>query len=203
MARRWIALLRAVNLGPRNKVPMAELRRLFEEAGAEDVRTWIQSGNVVFAQSKPDAAKLERAIEQELGVKTVVVLRSAAQMKKLAGSHPFGRDTSNSHVAFFLEKPRAAALRRVAELDIGDNKYEVLGSDVALYYPPGPGRDAHDGQAGEDPGDPGHRAQLAHGAKLAELAVSARPSPNRFALTSRIQSPPAARAHTAATITPP
>ena len=137
MASRWIALLRAVNLGPRNKVPMAELRRIVEEAGAEDVRTWIQSGNVVFSQSKPDAVKLEAAIEQELGVRTVIVLRSAAQMKKLAGSHPFGRDTSNSHVAFFVEKPRAAALRQVAELDLGDNKFELIGSDVALYYPTG------------------------------------------------------------------
>ena len=137
MASRWIALLRAVNLGARNKVPMAELRRLVEEAGAEDVGTWIQSGNVVFSQSKPDAAKLEAAIEKELGVRTAIVLRSATQMKKLAASHPFGRDTSNSHVAFFLAKPRAAAMREVAELDIGDNKYELIGSDVALYYPTG------------------------------------------------------------------
>ena len=137
MASRWIALLRAVNLGPRNKVPMAELRRLFEEAGAEDVQTWIQSGNVVFSLAKPDAAKLETAIAKKLGVETVVVLRSAAQLKKLAGAHPFGRDTSNSHVAFFVERPRAAALRKVADLDIGDNKYEVIGRDVALYYPRG------------------------------------------------------------------
>jgi uncharacterized protein (DUF1697 family) len=116
---------------------MADLRRLFEDAGAEDVRTWIQSGNVVFSQSKPDATKFERAIERELGVTTVVVLRSATQMKKLAGSHPFGRDTSSSHVAFFVEKPRAAAMREVAELDLGDNKFELIGSDVALYYPSG------------------------------------------------------------------
>jgi len=135
--RRWIALLRAVNLGARNKVPMAELRRLFEEAGAEDVRTYIQSGNVVFSLAKPDAGKLEAAIKQELGVTTVVVLRRATQMSKLAGAHPFGRDTSNSHVAFFVEKPPAAALREVAELDIGDNKFELIGSDVALYYPSG------------------------------------------------------------------
>jgi uncharacterized protein (DUF1697 family) len=137
VATRWIALLRAVNLGARNKVPMAELRRLFEEAGAEDVRTWIQSGNVVFSQSKPEATRFEAAIAEELGVRTVIVLRSGAQIKKLAGSHPFGRDTSNSHVAFFREKPRAAAMRQVSELDVGDNRFELIGSDVALYYPTG------------------------------------------------------------------
>jgi uncharacterized protein (DUF1697 family) len=133
----WIALLRAVNLGSRNKVPMAGLREVFEDAGAEDVRTYIQSGNVVFAQAKPDREALEAAVAKEFGVETVIVLRSARQIERLAGSHPFGKDTSNSHVAFLAEKPRAAALRSVSELDIGDNKFEAIGSDIALYYPRG------------------------------------------------------------------
>ena len=137
MAKVWIALLRAVNLGARNKVPMAGLRQLFEESGADDVRTYIQSGNVVFAHAKPDAAALEKVIAEEFGVKTVVVLRTGAQIRKLAKSHPFGRDTSSSHVAFFVEKPPAAGLRAVAQFDRGDNEYDVLGSDIALYYPRG------------------------------------------------------------------
>ena len=57
MARGWVALLRGINLGARNKVPMAELRQVFEDAGAQLVRTYIQSGNVLFEQPKPDAAK--------------------------------------------------------------------------------------------------------------------------------------------------
>jgi uncharacterized protein (DUF1697 family) len=133
----WIALLRAVNLGARNKVPMAGLRTLFEKVGDEDVRTYIQSGNVVFGHKAPKREQLEAAIGKEFGVKTVVVLRRASQMRKLADSHPFGRDTSSSHVAFFVEKPRAAGLRAVSALDIGDNKFELIGSDIALYYPRG------------------------------------------------------------------
>jgi uncharacterized protein (DUF1697 family) len=133
----WIALLRAVNLGSRNKVPMAGLRDLFEEAGGEDVRTYIQSGNVVFRRTKPDREALEAAIAKEFGVKTVIVLRSARQIKKLAGSHPFGKDTSNSHVAFLREKPGRVALRKLAEVDAGTDRIEVIGSDVALHYPNG------------------------------------------------------------------
>jgi len=133
----WIALLRAVNLGSRNKVPMAGLRELFENAGGEDVRTYIQSGNVVFAQAKPDSAALEAAVAKEFGVETVIVLRTARQMKKLAGSHPFGKDTSNSHVAFLSEKPSRTALRRLAEVDTGTDRIEVIGSDIALHYPNG------------------------------------------------------------------
>jgi uncharacterized protein (DUF1697 family) len=133
----WIALLRAVNLGARNKVPMAGLRQVFEEAGAEDVRTYIQSGNVVFAHAKPDRAALEAAVAKAFGVETVIVLRTARQMKKLAGSHPFGKDTSKSAVAFLAEKPSRAALRELAKLEISPDKCEVIGPDIALYYPNG------------------------------------------------------------------
>ena len=136
MASTWIALLRAVNLGARNKVPMAGLRQLFEEVGAEDVRTYIQSGNVVFAHPKPDREPLEAAVANAFGVKTVIVLRTAAQMKKLAASHPFGADTSNSHVTFLLEKPDGAALRKLAEVATGD-QFKVIASDIALHYPNG------------------------------------------------------------------
>jgi uncharacterized protein (DUF1697 family) len=133
----WIALLRAVNLGSRNKVPMAGLREVFEKAGGEDVRTYIQSGNVVFAHAEPDREALESAVAKAFGVKTVIVLRTARQIKKLAGSHPFGKDTSNSHVAFLAKKPDREVLRKLAELDPGTDRFEVIGSDVALYYPNG------------------------------------------------------------------
>ena len=74
MAPGWVALLRGVNLGSRNKVPMVELREVFEAAGAEAVRTYIQSGNVLFEYAKPDAAKLEQAIADAFGVESTVVL---------------------------------------------------------------------------------------------------------------------------------
>ena len=137
MERRWIALLRAVNLVKRNRVPMAGLREVFERAGGEDVRTYIQSGNVVFAHEHPDRAALEAAIIDAFGVETVVVLRTATQMQKLAASHPFGDDTSNSLVAFLLEKPSPAAVRRLAGSDGGTDEFKVIGSDVALHYPNG------------------------------------------------------------------
>ena len=75
----WVGLLRAVNLGARNKVPMADLRRLCEEVGCESVRTYIQSGNVLFTHASSNRAslakKLERAVADTFGVDTPVVLR--------------------------------------------------------------------------------------------------------------------------------
>jgi uncharacterized protein (DUF1697 family) len=129
----WVALLRAVNVGGRNPVPMAELRRVLEDAGYADVRTVIQSGNVVFAHPKPSAAEIEALIDAAFGVRPTVVLRSARQLRALAESHPFGADTSHTHVAFLARKPRAAALHALDGLD----RYELVGSDLALHFPDG------------------------------------------------------------------
>jgi uncharacterized protein (DUF1697 family) len=135
--KRWVALLRAVNLGKRNKVPMAELRRVLEDAGCDSVRTYIQSGNVVFGHDSPDAAVLEAAIEKAFGVRTTVVLRSARQIRRLAASHPFGKDTSRSFVAFLADKPKRSALRALAELDVAPDRFEPVGPDLVLHYPTG------------------------------------------------------------------
>src|SRR5438034_8305362 len=77
-AMRWVALLRAVNLGARNKVPMAELRKQLEEAGYGDVRTYIASGNVLLdgpAGRKKLGSDLERLVLDAFGVTTAAILR--------------------------------------------------------------------------------------------------------------------------------
>ena len=133
----WAALLRAVNLGARNKVPMAPLRALFEREGCAGVRTYVQSGNVVFRHPSPDADALAAAIADEFGVDTVVVLRRARQLRTLAARHPFGKDTSATHVAF-----PAAALRprdRTALLELAEGKDElaIVAGEIVLRYPGG------------------------------------------------------------------
>jgi uncharacterized protein (DUF1697 family) len=125
----WIALLRAVNLGSRNKVPMAELRTALAEAGYADVRTVIASGNVVFSSdTKPSARAVESLIAEEFGVTTTVILRSAAQIRKLRKARPFER---NAYVAFLAAKPRST--RALEGLD----PFAVVGSDIVLHFPSG------------------------------------------------------------------
>ncbi len=142
MAQGWVALLRAVNLGARNKVPMARLREVLEDAGCDSVATYIQSGNVVLEYGRKSdrtalTKKLERAIESEFGVAAAVVLRTFAEIEKLAGSHPFGRDTSQTFVTFLAAKPATSAVRDLAKLDVAPDRFEVAGSDVFLQYPNG------------------------------------------------------------------
>jgi uncharacterized protein (DUF1697 family) len=127
---RWAALLRAVNVGGRNKVPMAELRRVLEDAGYSDVRTVIASGNVVFAHAEPRAAEIETLVEATFGVRTTVILRSAAQLRRLVASNPFDGST---YAAFLAAKPRAGTLGALEGLD----RFALVGSDLVLHFPDG------------------------------------------------------------------
>lgn len=127
----WVALLRAVNLGSRNKVPMARLRAALEADGYTNVRTVIASGNVVFERSKPSAHAIESLIAAEFGVDTTVILRSAAQIRALEEADPFGGE--NAYVAFLAKKPSAAALRALAGLEA----HAPVGPDLVLHFPKG------------------------------------------------------------------
>ena len=105
---RWVVLLRAVNLGSRNKVPMAKLRPLLEEAGYGDVSTYIASGNVLLDGPKSGTAiarELERIVAGEFGVDTTAIVRKPSELAALVSGHPFGRDTSRSHVVFLAKRP--------------------------------------------------------------------------------------------------
>ncbi len=132
---RCIALLRAVNLGARNKVPMAELRALLESAGYEDVRTYLASGNVLLQgpdDSAVVAADLERIVADAFGVATTAILRTPEQLAATLAGHPFGEDVSQSFVAFLAARPDEAASTRF-DATHGDAARTVLaGADVYL-----------------------------------------------------------------------
>ncbi len=137
----WVALLRGINVGGRNTVPMAELRRLFEENGCNSVSSFIQSGNVLFTNDAPDrfalARQLEQAVAETFGVSSPIVLRTSAELGRVAGSHPFGADTSKTNVAFLGNDPRPEDVRSLRSVDVAPDRYEVVGSDVFLHYPNG------------------------------------------------------------------
>jgi uncharacterized protein (DUF1697 family) len=140
-AHGWVALLRGINVGGKNSVPMAQLRNAFEEAGAADVATYIQSGNVVLTHASSDRAalakQLEDAVRDTFGVSSTIVLRTFAELTKVARAKPFGPDNSNTHVTFLERKPTAAAIKSLADLEISPDEVKVVGSDAFLRYPNG------------------------------------------------------------------
>jgi uncharacterized protein (DUF1697 family) len=137
---RWVVLLRAVNLGARNKVPMAELRAALEEAGYDDVRTYIASGNVLLDGPRSGAAvgrKLEEIIADEFGVTTIAIVRTPQELAAVVDGHPFGRDTSRSHVVFLADRPKRKAAEALAAADHAPDRAELAGKHVYVQYPAG------------------------------------------------------------------
>lgn len=108
MIHRYVALLRAVNVGGTGKLPMAELKAMCESVGFAGVRTYIASGNVVFGSSLKEAA-VKAALEQQLAVyagKPVgVLVRTAAEMAGVLAANPFHEEPGNRVVAIFLDAP--------------------------------------------------------------------------------------------------
>src|SRR5579875_1879055 len=108
--RTHVALLRGVNVGGNNKVPMAELRKLAVELGHGDVATYIQSGNLVFSTARTDAdglaAQLEREIAARLGVTTTVVVVSRAELAQVVADNPYPHEQDPKHLhAVFRQQP--------------------------------------------------------------------------------------------------
>lgn len=139
-----VALLRGINVGGKNTLPMATLVELFTAAGCTDVRTYIQSGNVVFAASAKTAARLgnavTKAIERELGLAVPLVLRSADEIVTAAAQNPFlkqGVDPDELHLAFLADLPdkkHAAALD--PQRSPGDS-FVLKGRELYLHLPNG------------------------------------------------------------------
>ncbi|HEU5244859.1 MAG TPA: DUF1697 domain-containing protein [Gaiellaceae bacterium] len=133
---RWVALLRAVNLGARNKVPMAQLRTLLEDAGYEGVRTYIASGNVILDGPAGRAAlgsEIERIVLDAFGVTTTAILRKPRELAAAVGAHPFD-DSATTHVAFLAGRPTKAATARLEAFASGA---VLLGAELYLHLPRG------------------------------------------------------------------
>lgn len=123
---RHVALLRGINVGGRNPVPMADLRATFEGAGFGEVGTYIQSGNVLFTSDAPRAeleSTIEAAVEQRFGIPLVVVVRSHRQLRNVVARAPdgFGQEpgTHHSDVVFLKEPLTARRAMGVVELRDG------------------------------------------------------------------------------------
>ena len=140
----YVALLRGINLGARNKIAMADLRELFAGLGAEDVATYVQSGNVVFKAAVPArelAGAIETKIKRDLGLDVVVLLRTPAQLAALVERNPFGESPAKElHVTFLADRPPAARVAQLAPERSQPDEFRVVGREVYLRCPNGYGR---------------------------------------------------------------
>jgi uncharacterized protein (DUF1697 family) len=143
---RMVGLLRAVNVGGR-KLPMAQLRELCADLGWTEVRTYIQSGNLVFsAAGKPAAieACLEQAIERRFGFEVPVMVRSARAWSALRAGNPFpeaARDAPNRLMLMVAKKPPAeGAEATIQSRATAGEQVKRAGEGIWIHYPEGVGR---------------------------------------------------------------
>ena len=143
----YIALLRGVNVGGNNKLPMKALAALCEAHGCLAVQTYIQSGNVVFRAGAKAAggfsAALRARIKEDFGFETTLILRTAGELKAVTESNPFlktGVDTKFLHVMFLAEKPNLVDVVKLNPVCDRDEAFSLQGREIFLYLPYGGGR---------------------------------------------------------------
>lgn len=144
----FIALLRGINVGGHKKIKMAELRALCERLGFGNVRSYIQSGNLLLDSEEADTTMLEQRLKQgiaeEFGFDVPVLLLTRARLERTASSNPFvnerNEDIKALYVAFLQEEPGEEEVSAL-ELPKGCSDEMVMsGTEVYLFYPHGAGR---------------------------------------------------------------
>lgn len=144
----YVALLRGINVGGKNKIKMAELKRVFEEIGLARVQTYIQSGNVLFESDAGEAElteRCEKAIDEAFGIPVKVVLRTAEELKSIHEGCPFSHeeiaaaealgDWECLYVSLLTEKPTPEAIAKLAAAyPEGEDRYAIEGRTLYALY---------------------------------------------------------------------
>ena len=166
---RHIVLLRGINLGPNRRVAMPRLREVLEQAGFEDVRTYVQSGNIVLSSAKkPDkvAADCERVIAEEFGFEVPVVVRTRDELAAVVKRNPLGKvatEPKRYQVSFLDRKPDAKLVKELKSLAAESEEFAANGRESIRVAPRGRRPlEAVEQARGQGARRDRHRAQLDH-----------------------------------------
>jgi uncharacterized protein (DUF1697 family) len=140
---KFVALLRGINVGGNKLVPMAQLRRLLESFGFEEVRTLLQSGNVVFRAPKATADSIEAAFKKEFGFESDIAVIGEGELLKTIERNPFpdeaAKDPSRLLATFFRTPPDAREIGRFCEAHPGPEQLAFQEGVLYTHYPNGIG----------------------------------------------------------------
>ena len=141
----FISILRGINVSGQKKIQMTDLKSLFEELDFKNVRTYIQSGNVIFESNDRDPAqRIEQKIQEKYTFHVPVIIRTADEMKVVLNNNPFLRekniDESKLHVTFLGEFPSEEQIQKTETLNYEPDRFNIAGKEIYLYCPNGYGR---------------------------------------------------------------
>lgn len=140
----YVALLRGINVVGRNKVPMKALAGALEAAGFQAVKTYIQSGNIVFRSQSSDpralARKIERLVKQNFDCEPAVVVITKAELAAAIRGNPFAGAHQNHkslHLYFLASPPRSPDIESLRRLEAGREEFALKGRVFYLWTPDG------------------------------------------------------------------
>jgi uncharacterized protein (DUF1697 family) len=143
----YIALLRGINVGGKTSLPMKELVAILEELGCQNIKTYIQSGNVVLESDEDDISRLSESITTEIhkrrGFSPRVILLKLLELKKAIENNPFPEGEENPkalHVGFLTTTPKKPDLESLERLKTNTERFQLIGKIFYLYAPDGVGR---------------------------------------------------------------
>jgi uncharacterized protein (DUF1697 family) len=133
---KFVALLRGINVGGKNLLPMKDLAAMF--TGCTEVSTYIQSGNVIFSTKNPDKipAQIAGSIKKKFKLEVPVIVRSHDELKKISRANPFD-DVEHVMVMFLADSPSAAAIKTLDPNRSPTDKFAVKGREIFLHGPNG------------------------------------------------------------------
>jgi uncharacterized protein (DUF1697 family) len=138
-----VVLLRGINVGAHNRVPMGELREHLSGLGYEDVRTLLQSGNVVLHADVPSerlAQEIEVEIEARFAVRSPVVVRTREQLAAVVSLDPLREIVENDklyQVSFLSDKPSREAIEKLGGADVEPERFVHVGREIYAWHPKG------------------------------------------------------------------
>lgn len=144
----YIALLRGINAGNKNRVKMADLKKLCESLGLSNVETYIQSGNIIFESDEPEAVltdKIGKAIETTFGFNSAVIIRTAEELEHIIREYPFSEEEiaeaeganmegESRYIALLEQPPSKEKLARLDKYKSEQDKYHAIGRDIYLLF---------------------------------------------------------------------
>ena len=141
----YISMLRGINVGGNKKVSMEKLKKLYESLGLEKVKTYIQSGNVIFESTTTKTAelkkKLEEKISQTFGFEVIVIIRTVEEMEKVIDASPFKeKDENKILVTFLSDPPKEIPLQEIEKVKSASEEFSISGKEIYLFFPDGYGR---------------------------------------------------------------
>jgi uncharacterized protein (DUF1697 family) len=145
--KKFIALLRGINVSGQKKIKMSDLKLLFEEMGFKDVQTYIQSGNVIFSSKEISADKLEikisSGIKRKCGFDVRVIILSAKEIEYVLKNNPFlkkKKDEDKFYVTFLSKIPSDENIEKMHSIDYSPEEYFIEGKRLYLFVPNGFGQ---------------------------------------------------------------